>query len=64
MRATGGQVAWEAHYTPFGRAAVISQGPTFNLRFPGQYFDAETGRQLAAPRCGDTFSVINDCRFF
>ncbi len=38
-----GQVAWEAHYTPFGRAAVISQGPTFNLRFPGQYFDDETG---------------------
>jgi len=39
----GGQVAWEAHYTPFGRASVISQGPTFNLRFPGHYFDAETG---------------------
>jgi len=39
----GGQVAWEAHYTPFGRASVISQGPTFNLRFPGQYFDAGTG---------------------
>ncbi len=38
-----GQIAWEAHYTPFGRAAVASQGPTFNLRFPGQYFDTETG---------------------
>ena len=32
------QVAWEAHYTPFGRASIASQGPASNLRFPGQYF--------------------------
>lgn len=38
-----GQVAWKADYSPFGKANITSQGPTFNLRFPGQYFDAETG---------------------
>jgi RHS repeat-associated protein len=40
---SAGQIAWEVNYSPFGRATVTSQGPTFNLRFPGQYFDAETG---------------------
>jgi RHS repeat-associated protein len=38
-----GQVIWKASYHPFGKATITSQGPTFNLRFPGQYFDAETG---------------------
>lgn len=37
-----GQVVWGADYSPFGKASITSQGPTFNLRFPGQYFDAET----------------------
>ena len=35
-------VAWQAAYGPFGQASVsgsISQ----NLRFPGQYYDIETG---------------------
>lgn len=31
------------HHTPFDATTVTSQGPTFNLRFPGQYYDAETG---------------------
>ncbi|RCW63259.1 RHS repeat protein [Marinobacter nauticus] len=30
-----GQVVWQADYTPFGNASIASQGPTFNLRFPG-----------------------------
>ncbi len=38
-----GQIAWETDYTPFGAATGTSQGPTFNLRFPGQYYDVETG---------------------
>jgi RHS repeat-associated protein len=40
---SAGTTAWEAHHSPFGKAEITSQGPTFNLRFPGQYFDAETG---------------------
>jgi len=44
-----GQVAWEANYTPFGRASVASQGPTFNLRFPGQYFTTPPTLNLLSP---------------
>ena len=36
-------MVWKADYSPFGKASITSQGPTFNLRFPGQYYDAETG---------------------
>ena len=35
-------VVWDADYRPFGEATV-SGALTFNLRFPGQYADAETG---------------------
>jgi RHS repeat-associated protein len=35
-----GAVAWSADYEPFGKATTT--GIEFNLRFPGQYFDAET----------------------
>lgn len=38
---------WEADYTPFGEATLSVDEEnftdTYNLRFPGQYFDAETG---------------------
>ena len=40
---------WSAVYDPFGKATVDEDpdgngtAVTFNLRFPGQYFDAETG---------------------
>ncbi len=30
-------------YSPFGKASITTKGLTFNLRFPGQYYDAETG---------------------
>jgi RHS repeat-associated protein len=37
-------VVWEASYEPFGDATVTTQPFLENpLRFPGQYFDAETG---------------------
>lgn len=31
-----------AHHDPFERAGVMTQAVVNNLRFPGQYFDAET----------------------
>lgn len=38
---TGG-VVWEASYLPFG-GVETSSGPNSDLRFPGQWFQAETG---------------------
>ena len=40
---TGG-VVWRATYDPFGKADIdVSSSQLFNIRFPGQYFDTETG---------------------
>jgi RHS repeat-associated protein len=36
-------VVWSATYDAFGQARVEIAGITQNVRFPGQYFDAETG---------------------
>ena len=36
-------VVWAADYQPFGSASLPVEMVTNNLRFPGQYFDAETG---------------------
>jgi RHS repeat-associated protein len=41
--ATSGLVVWAATYDSFGNAEIGIEGVTNNLRFPGQYFDAETG---------------------
>ena len=39
-----GAVVWQAAYLPYGEAQVqANNAVTNNLRFPGQYFDAETG---------------------
>lgn len=38
-----GELVWEATYGAFGKAEVVKEGVTSNLRLPGQYFDAETG---------------------
>ncbi len=38
-----GAVVWSASYTAFGQATVEVNTITNNLRFPGQYYDAETG---------------------
>ena len=44
MTDASGVVVWSADYKPFGEATVNpSSTITNNLRFPGQYFDAETG---------------------
>jgi len=38
-----GNIVWSADYLPFGRADVTIKAVTNNLRFPGQYYDKETG---------------------
>jgi len=40
---SNGAMVWEAAYLPFGQAQVLVATITNNLRFPGQYFNAETG---------------------
>ncbi len=46
---SNGAVVWKATYDPFGQAAVnddvagTGKHTSMNLRFPGQYFDAESG---------------------
>ena len=42
--AENGAVVWQAQYAVFGKAEVdAGSSVTNNLRFPGQYYDAETG---------------------
>ncbi len=43
MTDASGVVVWSADYKPFGEATVTVSTITNNLRFPGQYYDAETG---------------------
>ena len=38
-----GNVAWKATYTPFGQANITIGTVENNFRFPGQYYDSETG---------------------
>ncbi len=38
-----GAVMWSADYKPFGETTIAVSTITNNLRFPGQYYDAETG---------------------
>jgi RHS repeat-associated protein len=38
-----GQVEWQATYRPFGETHAITGTETFALRFPGQFYDPETG---------------------
>jgi YD repeat-containing protein len=43
MSDSTGTVVWAATYEPFGKATVTTQTIVNNLRFPGQYYDAESG---------------------
>lgn len=49
MSDASGRIVWEAEYEPFGKATVNGDPDgdgklvINNLRFPGQYYDAETG---------------------
>ena len=38
-----GQVVWSARYQAFGEASIGAGYVTQNLRFPGQYYDEESG---------------------
>jgi RHS repeat-associated protein len=38
-----GAVVWQAAYLPYGKAQVLVEDVVNNLRFPGQYYDEETG---------------------
>jgi RHS repeat-associated protein len=43
MTDTGKAVVWDAWYWPFGDARYVTGTATNNLRFPGQYYLAESG---------------------
>ncbi|NMC00658.1 MAG: hypothetical protein GYA35_10300, partial [Thermoanaerobaculaceae bacterium] len=44
MMDTSGTLVWRAEHTPFGSIYALTVGTIANnLRFPGQYFDSETG---------------------
>jgi len=44
MTASNGAVVWSAKYSSFGKAQVAPESTVVNnLRFPGQYFDSESG---------------------
>jgi RHS repeat-associated protein len=43
MTDESGSIVWEGEFLPFGEALSITGTITNNLRFPGQYYDSETG---------------------
>ncbi len=43
MTNESGQTVWTGEYLPFGEQLSITGSITNNLRFPGQYYDSETG---------------------
>ncbi|GBE04572.1 hypothetical protein BMS3Abin10_00188 [bacterium BMS3Abin10] len=43
MTDEAGSTVWQGEYLPFGKPHSISGSVTNNLRFPGQYYDEETG---------------------
>ena len=43
-----GQVSWQATYDAFGAVDITTQEVINNHRFPGQYYDAESGRMCRA----------------
>jgi RHS repeat-associated protein len=43
LTGSGGQIVWRASNRPFGRTAVTGALANFNIGYPGQYFDSETG---------------------
>ncbi|RJQ43130.1 MAG: hypothetical protein C4538_12520 [Nitrospiraceae bacterium] len=43
MTDSSGSVVWQSDYLPFGENISLTGTVMNNLRFPGQYYDAETG---------------------
>jgi len=60
MTNQGGKIVWRATHDPFGQAKVLEdvdgdgQKVSLNLRFPGQYYDAESGLHYNYYRTYDT----------
>jgi len=54
MTNEAGNVVWSTTYTALGEATVEVAMVTNNLRFPGQYYDAETGKHYNWNRYYDT----------
>ncbi|MEZ8449009.1 RHS repeat-associated core domain-containing protein [Vibrio splendidus] len=40
---SAGSIQWAAHYTPFGKIIIDVDNINQEIRFPGQYFDKESG---------------------
>ena len=57
MTDSSGVVRWSADYKPFGEVNITTNTITNNLRFPGQYFDAETGLNYNINR---TYNMTTD----
>ena len=62
LTAQNGMLVWSATYSTFGEASVDIETVKNNLRFPGQYYDAETGlhyngNRYYDPRVGRYMSV-------
>jgi len=51
---TNGLVVWAGVYDSFGNCQIEVEGITNNLRFPGQYYDEETGLHYNWDRYYDT----------
>ena len=43
MTNSASEVVWQADYTPFGQAEIKVEEVVNNIRFPGQYYDQESG---------------------
>ena len=56
--AQNGSVVWSASYSAFGEATIDTETVTNNLRFPGQYVDAETGLHYTLPVDCRTASAV------
>jgi hypothetical protein len=56
-------VAWQSSHEAYGEAQVTSSlgaGRAFNIRFPGQYHDAETGLHLDGGRYSSVRRICED----
>ena len=53
-------IVWQARYTPFGQANIEISTIENNLRFPGQYFDGESGLHYNYFRDYDPGEPITD----
>ena len=53
---SSGQAVWRWESDPFGATVPTGQSISFNLRFPGQYYDSETGLYYNVTRYYDSLT--------